>query len=118
MYEIAVERAFWAAHAVTVGGVREEPHRHNWQVRVAVGGERLDREGLLCDFHAIEAELERVIGALDDADLNRSRALGGRNPTAERVARHIADEIRLPAAVHLLSVSVTESPGCVATYRP
>jgi 6-pyruvoyltetrahydropterin/6-carboxytetrahydropterin synthase len=118
MYEIAVERSFWAGHAVTVSGGREEPHHHNWQVRVVIGGDRLDRDGLLCDFHVIEAELARVLATLDDRDLNRSPAFGGGNPTAERVARHVADSLRIPAAVRLLSVSVTEAPGCVATYRP
>ncbi len=118
MYELAVERSFWAAHAVTIGGAREEPHRHNWQVRVVVGGDRLDRDGVLCDFHVVEAELGRVLGSLDDRDLNRASVLGGGNPTAERVARHVADGLRLPGPLRLVSVSVTESPGCVATYRP
>lgn len=118
MYEIAVERSFWAAHAVSLGGVTEQAHRHNWQVRVVVGGERVDRDGVLCDFHAVEAELTRIVGALDGRDLNGADSLGGDNPTAERVARHVAESIRLPAPVKLVSVSVTESPGCVATYRP
>jgi hypothetical protein len=40
------------------------------------------------------------------------------NPTAELVARHIADELggAVPAGVRVHAVSVGEAPGCTATY--
>jgi hypothetical protein len=42
------------------------------------------------------------------------------NPTAELVARHVAEEVAgaLPAGVRLGSVSIGEAPGCEAIYRP
>ncbi len=113
-----MERTFWAAHAVTVAGRPEPLHRHNWQVRLVVAGERLDSDGLLVDFEDVGRRLEAVLAGLADRDLNRTPPFDSASPTAERVARHIAEILALPGDVKLQSVSVTESPGCVATYRP
>ena len=119
MYEVTVERSFRAAHAITMGGQPESSHHHDWQVRVVVGGE-LNAEGLLCDFHVLETRLEAVIARLRGSDLNTVTPFDRQNPTAEHVARHVAERMRetLPAGLALQSVSVTEAPGCVATYRP
>ncbi len=120
MFELAVKREFRAAHAVTMSGDREASHEHDWGVSVVVAGRQLDGDGLLCDFHVIERRLEGVIGLLQGRDLNRTPPFDAINPTAEAVARHIADamEPTLPAGVTLSSVSVTEAPGCTATYKP
>ncbi len=120
MFELALTREFRAAHAVTMAGDREASHEHDWGVSVVVAGRQLDGDGLLCDFHVIERRLEGVIGLLQGRDLNRTPPFDAINPTAEAVARHIADamEPTLPAGVTLSSVSVTEAPGCTATYRP
>lgn len=120
MYELTVEREFCAAHAIVIHGEREPFHGHTWRVRVVVGGSELDGEGLLCDFHELEEAVDHVIPPLHNADLNSVPAFNQVNPTAEHVARYIADAVskRVPAAVRVLSVSVTEAPGCTATYRP
>jgi 6-pyruvoyltetrahydropterin/6-carboxytetrahydropterin synthase len=120
MYELAVERDFSAAHALAMSGRRESAHDHDWRVSVTVAGRRLDRDGLLCDFHLIEQKLETVLGGLHNRDLNRTPPFDSVNPTAEMVARHIAEAIEpaLPEGVVLTGVSVTEAPGCTATYRP
>ena len=119
MYEVAVERSFRAAHAVTMGGRAESSHRHDWQVRIVVAGE-LDAEGLLCDFHTLEERLEAIIAPLAGRDLNTVSPFDRVNPTAEQLARHFARRVAetLPAGLALKTVSVTEAPGCVATYRP
>ena len=118
MFELTVCREFFAAHAITMGAVREESHDHRWAVAVVVRGERLDGDGLLCDFHLIEQELDRVLEVLRGRDLNRTPPFDRINPTAENVARHIAEEIgqRIPQGVSLKSVGVTEAPGCTATF--
>ncbi|MHC4969433.1 MAG: 6-carboxytetrahydropterin synthase, partial [Planctomycetota bacterium] len=54
MYELAVERDFEAAHAVTMDGRREAAHDHTWHVSVVVAGPAVDSGGLLCDFHVVE----------------------------------------------------------------
>ena len=120
MYDLAVEGDFQAVHAVTVDGRREAAHDHTWHVSVVVAGPALDSEGLLCDFHVVERLLDQALGPLRGRDLNRTPPFDQVNPTAEMVARHIADQIGpgLPDGVTLTSVSVTEAPGCTATYRP
>ena len=47
-------------------------------------------------------------------------AFAERNPSAEHVALHIAEQIAptLPAHVRLDRIEVTEAPGCVAAYCP
>jgi 6-pyruvoyltetrahydropterin/6-carboxytetrahydropterin synthase len=120
MFELTVERIFSAAHAILIGGVREPVHGHDWRVRVTVAGPTLDDEQLLCDFHALEDGLDRVIAPFRNADLNRTPPFDRLNPTAEAVARHIAEAVAadLPAGVRLTAVALTEAPGCEAVYRP
>ena len=120
MFELSVEREFCAAHAITINGHREPVHGHNWRVKVVVDGERVDSNGLLCDFHIIERELDRIIAPFHNNNLNAVSPFDEVNPTAEHVAQQIALAIerRLPKSATLRSVSVSEAPGCVATYRP
>jgi 6-pyruvoyltetrahydropterin/6-carboxytetrahydropterin synthase len=119
MYELSVEREFCAAHTIIIDGHREPTHGHNWHVTVTVTGDDLDRHGLLCDFHLLERELDRVIAPFHNADLNATPPFDRINPTAEHVARHIGDALTpvLPRAIAQLQTSVTEAPGCRATYR-
>ena len=123
MYELSVRAEFCAAHAIVIAGQREPVHGHNWRVTATVAGNGLDADGLLCDFHLVEAALREVIGPYHNADLNRVAPFTDVNPTAENVAKHIADglaarlEGRLPPGAAVVSVSVTEAPGCTATYR-
>jgi 6-pyruvoyltetrahydropterin/6-carboxytetrahydropterin synthase len=119
MFELTVERTFCAAHSIAVGGQREPVHGHNWLVKVAVAGPTLDRDGLLCDFHLLERELERILQPWQNQNLNVIDPFDEMNPTAEHIARHVAAALApaLPAGASLRCVSVTEAPGCVATYR-
>jgi 6-pyruvoyltetrahydropterin/6-carboxytetrahydropterin synthase len=120
MYELVVEREFCAAHAILLAGRREPVHGHNWKVALVVGGARLDGDGLLCDFHALEQALDAILAPLRNVDLNATPPFDRVNPTAEHVARHIADSVAvaLPPGVLVRSVRVTEAPGCAAVYRP
>jgi 6-pyruvoyltetrahydropterin/6-carboxytetrahydropterin synthase len=124
MYELSIEREFRAAHAITIAGEREAPHDHDWRVRLIVAGPALDDDGLLCDFHELERRLDETIAPFRDVDLNRTPPFDRINPTAECVARHIGEQVNgngshpsLPNGATVLSVSVTEAPGCCATYR-
>ena len=120
MYELTVERVFCAAHAIYINGQREPVHGHNWRVRMTVAGETLDANGLLCDFHVLERELDRVIKRFDNGHFNEIPPFDRMNPTAEAVARHIAEDVikKLPKSVRLQRVSVTEAPGCEAAWIP
>ena len=122
MFELTVQAEFCAAHAIVIAGQRETVHGHNWRVSATVAGPSLDADGLLCDFHLVEAALREVIGPYHNADLNRVAPFTDVNPTAENVARHIAEGLsdrlkgRVPAAVGVAWVRVTEAPGCSTTY--
>jgi 6-pyruvoyltetrahydropterin/6-carboxytetrahydropterin synthase len=120
MFELAVQREFCAAHAIRIHGRQEPVHGHNWRITLRVCGRELDSDGLLCDFHVLERAVDEVIGPLHNSDLNTAPAFERVNPTAENVARHIGELVQtvLPRKVRLVSVSVSEAPGCTATYRP
>ncbi len=115
---------FAAAHALVIAGAREPIHGHNWHVTATLAGATLDADGLLCDFHTVEHTLREIVGPWHNRNLNDLAPFDRVNPSAEHVARHIADtlEVRLgvslAALARIASVSVTEAPGCLATYRP
>jgi 6-pyruvoyltetrahydropterin/6-carboxytetrahydropterin synthase len=127
MYEISVSRTFAAAHAIRLpDGSLEPVHGHNWQVTVVVAADQLDAIETVMDFH----DLEQSVSALTDGAHNRhlneiepfTDGQGGLavNPTAERVAWWIGTSVArgLTPGVRLVRVTVTEAPGCAATYRP
>jgi 6-pyruvoyltetrahydropterin/6-carboxytetrahydropterin synthase len=132
MFQISVEREFCAAHALVIAGVQETVHGHNFKLTVTVQGERLDADGLLLDFHALERLVDEIIRPLHNADMNAVPAFAGgkQNPTAELIAKHIGDRVAagLPAIIltgvggallpRLASVRLTEAPGCAVTYSP
>ena len=57
MYSVCVSTVFNAVHAVTVCGVDETPHNHEWRVDVIIEGDTLNEDGLLIDFIEIEKYL-------------------------------------------------------------
>lgn len=118
MFEISVETTFNATHAITVDGVEEEPHSHNWHVIATVQGKSLDDDGLLVDFDVLQHQLENAVSPLCDANLNKCPVLRNQNPTAERVAWYIAKQMLEATPTVLSKVTVTEAPQCKATYAP
>lgn len=119
MYELLVERCFNATHALTLGGGVEPVHGHDWQVEVRVGATELNADDLVMDFHELEILIDAALRPLQHANLSELPAFQGVNASAERVVKHLYDQIApgLPAEVQLLSVTVSEAPGCRACYR-
>jgi 6-pyruvoyltetrahydropterin/6-carboxytetrahydropterin synthase len=120
MFELRVRRTFSAAHAIVMAGEREPMHGHDWAVTVAVCGRDLDGDGLLCDFHRLERSVDEVVRPFHNRTLNETAPFDRVNPTAERVAQHIARQVAatLQPGVRLREVRVTEAPHCEACYRP
>ncbi len=120
MFEIEVGHRFSAAHAVSVGGVMEEIHGHDWGVRVAIRGPRLDDEDLLLDFHALEAALHESVAPFSGRTMNGVPPFDAVHPTAERVAEHVGRSVvgAVPKGCHLAWISVEEAPGCIARWYP
>jgi 6-pyruvoyltetrahydropterin/6-carboxytetrahydropterin synthase len=120
MFELEIRRRFSAAHAISMRGVREPVHGHDWEVTVTVGGDRLDGDGLLCDFHDLEGRIDAIVRPMDSRHLNETPPFDRINPTAEHVAKFIADTLgpQVPEGVRVLAVHVTEAPGCAARFVP
>jgi len=125
VYRLTVEGEFAAAHAIVMRGRREPVHGHNWRVTVTVAGETLDDDGLLCDFHAVESSLRTATERFHNRNLNDTPPFDRVNPTAELVARHLAEAVAAGVpledaarGVRVESVRVTEAPGCAATFFP
>ena len=120
MFEIEVNHQFSAAHQVSVGGVMEELHGHDWRVTVVLAGPRLDEEDLLLDFHALERSLVASVEPFAGRTMNGVPPFDRVHPTAERLAEHVGMVLgpTVPAGSRLVSVSVREAPGCIARWIP
>jgi 6-pyruvoyltetrahydropterin/6-carboxytetrahydropterin synthase len=117
MFRLQIERTVSAAHAIEIAGERERVHGHDWRVRVRVEGPRLDGDGLLCDFHVLEQQLDEVLRPFHNGNLNDTPPFDNCNPTAERFAEHVAMAFaqQPPDGVIRIEASVTEALGCEAT---
>ena len=123
MFEIAIEAEFCAAHALVIAGEREPLHGHNWRVTAVIAGAELDGDGLLVDFHAARKVLGEILAPWNNGNLNEIPPFDTVNPSAEQVAKEIAERLAeqlgpiLANGACVASVTVTEAPGCRATYR-
>jgi 6-pyruvoyltetrahydropterin/6-carboxytetrahydropterin synthase len=121
-FDITTERTFAASHQIWLYDGQLEPlHGHNWVVRVTVSAAKLDRIGVVMDFHDLERQLNEIVGGWHNRHLNDVQPFtgpGALNPTAEHVAFHVGRSLKLPDGVTVRSVEVLEAPGCWAVYRP
>ena len=130
MFALELQAHFSAAHAIVMNGVREPLHGHDWHVTANIEGEKLDRDGLLVDFHHVQHALHAIIRPFHNANLNEVSPFTKVNPSAEQVAQHIAQELDRAlqswvrerpknvksGAPRVKSVRVTEAVGCAAVY--
>ena len=122
MYEVTIIKSFSAAHILSqVGGKCEELHGHNFKVELVLGAPVLNQSGLLIDFRLVKKWLSEILEELDHKHLNEIPCFAGINPSAENVARYIAEKIA-PAAkearVKVTRVKVWESENAAVTYVP
>ncbi len=93
MFEVTVEDTFAAGHALRgYRGKCENPHGHNYKVRVTLEGEKLDGIGLLFDFKDLKAVMADIIDRLDHQYLNDIEPFKAENPSAENLARYFYQE--------------------------
>jgi 6-pyruvoyltetrahydropterin/6-carboxytetrahydropterin synthase len=118
-FEVSATRNFSAAHQLRLyDGSLEPLHGHNWVTRVTVSAEKLDAIGVVMDFHELERLLDAIVAPMHNAHLNDLPAFKSLNPSAENVAQRIAQTLRLPPGVRLVSVEVWETEQNSAVYRP
>jgi len=93
MYEVTVEDSFAAGHyRRDYKGKCENPHGHNYKVRVTLTGAALDKAGLLLDFKDLKEVMKHVIDRLDHQMLNEIEPFIQLNPSAENLARYFYDQ--------------------------
>ena len=117
MYEVTVEDSFAAGHYLrNYKGKCENPHGHNYKVRVTLRGAELDKAGLLLDFKDVKEVMKQVIDRLDHQMLNDIEPFIKLNPSAENLARYFYDQAngRLKSVTggRLKVSSKRPLPGC------
>lgn len=117
-FEISTTRFFSASHQLKLYDGSWEPlHGHNWQVRVIVAAKKLDKMGVVMDFHDLEARVDAILRPLHNSHLNDAAVFKTSNPSAENVALHFAKSLKLPKGIKLLSVEVWETDTNSAVWR-
>lgn len=93
MYEVTVDASFSAGHFLrNYRGKCENPHGHNYKVRVTLQGAELDAAGLLLDFKELKGVMRPVIDYLDHKMINDVEPFTTLNPSAENLAKYFYDE--------------------------
>lgn len=93
MYEVTVEAGFSSGHYLrNYQGKCENPHGHNYKVRLTLRGGSLDETGLLLDFKLLKQVMRPVIERIDHQMLNDLAPFTELNPSAENLARYFFDE--------------------------
>jgi 6-pyruvoyltetrahydropterin/6-carboxytetrahydropterin synthase len=120
MWEIQHETVFGAAHQLRLApGEGERLHGHNWRVRAFVRCRDLDARGFVLDFADLGRILREIVEPYEHVFLNDIPPWNDVNPTAENLARHIAEQLQSrvgDARVRVHRVQVHETDECCATY--
>jgi 6-pyruvoyltetrahydropterin/6-carboxytetrahydropterin synthase len=123
MFEVTVDDTFAAGHYLrNYKGKCENPHGHNYKIRVTLAGAELDKAGLLLDFKDLREVMKHVIERLDHQMINDIEPFTVINPSAENLAKYFYDEsnARLKSVtdgrVHVKNVTVYETDTTTATY--
>jgi 6-pyruvoyltetrahydropterin/6-carboxytetrahydropterin synthase len=116
VYSIKIESYFSSAHSLRgYKGKCEDLHGHNWKVEVTLESAKLDKIGLLLDFHELKNKLNAILEKLDHKYLNNLAYFKKVNPTSENIAKFIY--VSLKSKVKFLkSVTVWESHNSSASY--
>jgi 6-pyruvoyltetrahydropterin/6-carboxytetrahydropterin synthase len=123
MYEVTVEAGFSSGHYLrNYHGKCENPHGHNYKVRVTLCGDRLDETGLLLDFKQLKHVLRPVIDRIDHQMLNDLEPFIKLNPSAENIAKYFFDQTNEQLAemsggrVRVKDCTIWETDTTTATY--
>ena len=124
MFEVTVDDSFSAGHYLrNYRGKCENPHGHNYKVRVTLAGAELDKAGLLLDFKDLREVMKHAIERLDHQMINDVEPFTVLNPSAENLAKYFYDETLrqmndAPDGARIARVTVLETDTTSATYWP
>src|SRR5215510_3620248 len=108
MYQLAVTRDFVAQHFLIGGdwGAENTKHSHAYRVEVLLTGATLDRHGYLVDIVELDRALNEIVSRYRDHTLNDLPPFAGVNPSLERFARVLHEELKARLAARNLSLMV------------
>lgn len=123
MFEIYRECTFSASHQLrNYHGKCERLHGHNWRIRVHLQGQKLDKSGMLLDFHLLDTMLKEAIDAFDHRHLNEVDPFLEDSPSSELLAKVVFEEVskRLPqkSDIKVKCCDVWENDLSRARYYP
>jgi 6-pyruvoyltetrahydropterin/6-carboxytetrahydropterin synthase len=120
MWEISTETTVAAAHRLRyTTGEGERLHGHNWRIRAVVRADALDATGWVLDFNQVAATLRALVEPYEHAFLNDVPPFDDLNPTAENLARVVADALAAKLddeRARVVRVEVWENDSCCATF--
>jgi 6-pyruvoyltetrahydropterin/6-carboxytetrahydropterin synthase len=123
MYEVTVDGDFSSGHYLrNYRGKCENPHGHNYKVRVTLAGEELDPVGMLLDFKLLKQVMRPVIDRIDHQMLNDIEPFIELNPSAENLARYFYQQTSDQLAemtqgrVKVKNCTIWETDTTTATY--
>ena len=123
MYEVTVEAGFSSGHYLrNYRGKCENPHGHNYKVRVTLCGRELDSTGLLLDFKLLKQVMRPVIDRIDHQMLNDLEPFTVLNPSAENLARYFYEQTSeqligmTQGRVRIKDCTIWETDQTTATY--
>lgn len=122
---LSAEAAFAAAHTLPGVDMCSRMHGHNWRVRVTVrvAADRVDALGMGVDFRDLERYTRDAVTEFEHRYLNELPVFADRPPTAETLARVVAERVMEQLAGHATGATVAEielweMPQYKVTYRP
>jgi 6-pyruvoyltetrahydropterin/6-carboxytetrahydropterin synthase len=108
MYQVALLNKFSARHFLTGGdwGRENESHGHEYTVELCLEGPELNEQGFLVDLDIMERGLEKCLEQLGGRTLNEVPELAVMNPSIERLAAFICDNVVIEDGAELVSMAV------------
>lgn len=122
MFTVTVSRTFVAQHSLTVpdAGPEGEWHSHTYELELQLHGETLNEYGYLADIDDVTEAVDAIVDRYRDETLNEVPEFGDENPSLERFARilseQILDEFEAPE-VESVTVKLWEDETAWAAYE-
>ncbi|MBM9535782.1 6-carboxytetrahydropterin synthase QueD [Desulfobulbus alkaliphilus] len=105
-------------HLRAYPGNCENPHGHNWKVKVTVRAAQLDHLGMGIDFKQLKKTVNAVVDELDHRDLNQHQAFEAINPSSEHIAMFLFNRLKDSLqtdrySLHAVEIQETDSSGVI-----
>jgi len=119
MYRLSTQKMISAAHVLRdYDGPCARLHGHNWNIKLDVIAEQLNKVGISLDFMDMDTILWQVVGPFDHNNFNDFPPFNTINPTAENIAKYFFNEVkkRLPAGIDMEKITIWETDQYQVEY--